>query len=98
NVLYIPHAYGHIRDGKPDLTASLDRMSLIEINGHKTLMRDDALRTFRNENKLYDYGILIKVSDDPFYPLDLKKAEPPSIKLLYSDPTKPWNDPFVHGG
>ena len=51
----------------------------------------------RKENKLYDYGILVKVKDQADFMLDLGKVEHPSVKVLYSDPAKSWNDPFVHG-
>jgi hypothetical protein len=95
--LYLPEAYGYMHDGEPQLLASITRFTLIEINGRNVLMRDDALRAFREENKLYDYGILIKVKDQADILLDLRKVEHPSITVLYSDPAKPWNDPFVHG-
>lgn len=95
--LYLPHAYGYMHDGKPRLRTSVSRWTFVEINGHKVLMRDDALRAFREQNKLYDYGILVKVRDQPDVMLDLRKVEHPSIKMLYSDPNKPWEDPFVHG-
>ncbi len=60
-------------------------------------MRDDAYNAFIKENKLYDYGILIRVASivDPF--LDLDEVEHKSIKELYDDKKKTWNDPFVHG-
>jgi len=29
---------------------------------------------------------------------ELSEVKRPSIKLLYSDPTKPWKDPFIYGG
>ncbi|HEV2296590.1 MAG TPA: hypothetical protein VGR35_22290 [Tepidisphaeraceae bacterium] len=96
-VVYLPEAYGYMHDGKPLLLASITRHTLIEVNGRKVLMRDDALRAFREHNKLYDYGILVKVKDEAGIMLDLRKVEHPSIKVLYADPAKPWNDPFVHG-
>jgi hypothetical protein len=60
-------------------------------------MRDDALRAYRDNNKLYDYGILVRTDDVPSLLLDLKTVERPSIKSLYDDPSKPWRDPYVHG-
>jgi hypothetical protein len=95
--LYMPYAYGFMHEGEPRLLASITRFTLVEIDGRKVLMRDDALRAFREQNKLYDYGILIKTNDQPDVSLDLAKVEHPSIKVLYSDPTQPWSDPFVHG-
>jgi hypothetical protein len=95
--LYLPLAYGYMHDGKPHLLASMTRFTLMELNGRKVLMRDDALRVFRGQNKLYDYGILVKENDQADIMLDLRKVEHPSIKVPYSDPAKPWNDPFVHG-
>jgi hypothetical protein len=97
NALYLPEAYGYMDDGKPRLLASIERYTLVEINGRKVLMREDALHAFRTQNKLYDYGILVKVKDEAELWLDLKEVEHPSIKLLYSDPTRSWKDPFVHG-
>jgi hypothetical protein len=95
--LYLPRAHGYMDDGEPQLIALIERYTFAEINGHKVLMRDDAHLAFRTENKLYDYGILIKVRDNADLAIDLEKVERPSIKLLYSNPSKPWNDPFVHG-
>lgn len=95
--LYLPEADGYMHDGKPHLRASIKRYTLVEINGRRVLIRDDALSAFRNQNKLYDYGILVKVQDQADILLDLTKVEHPSIKVLYADPNKPWDDPFVHG-
>lgn len=97
NRIYIPEAYGFYRDGKPKLLSSVDRYTKVVVNGHVTLMRDDAYNSFLTESKLYDYGILIKVpaNADPF--LDFEKVEHKSIKILYDDKTKKWNDPFVSG-
>jgi hypothetical protein len=97
NVLYLPKADGFIHDGKPTLLASIERYALMEVNGHKVLMRDDALQAFLKENRLYDYGILVKVSDQADFAADLKKVEHPSIKMLYANPAHPWSDPFVSG-
>jgi hypothetical protein len=86
-----------MNEGRPRFLASITRYTRVEINGRKVLMRDDALRAFRKENKLYGYGILVEVKDRADFMLDLRKVEHPSVKVLYSDPSKPWNDPFVHG-
>jgi hypothetical protein len=95
NTIYLPLASGTMNDGRPSLTASIERYRWVEINHHSVLMRDDAWQAFRESNKLYDYGILIKVSEDD--PLSLDSVKHPSIKLLYADPMKSWADPFVHG-
>lgn len=97
NRIYIPEAFGYYRDNKPNLLASIDRYVKVMVNNHVTLMRDDAYAAFQEENKLYDYGILIKVSDKADWQLDLGKVEHKSIKVLYSDKTKEWKDPFVSG-
>ena len=97
NRVYVPEAYGYYRDGKPHLLSSVDRYTRVVINGHATLMRDDAYEAFKSENKLYDYGILIKVSDKADLLLDLHSVEHKSIKVLYADETKEWKDPFVSG-
>jgi hypothetical protein len=95
--ILLPRAYGFVHDGKPVLLARVDRLTLVEVNGHKVLMREDAIRAFRESKKLYDYGILVKVSEDPDATADLRRVQHPSIKLLYSDPSKPWHDPWTSG-
>ena len=98
DALYLPEASGIMREGKPELRASVDRYTLVKINDQEVLMRDDALQAFKQNNRLYDYGILVRVGDLPKGGLvDLANVVHPSIKLLYSDPAKPWVDPFVHG-
>jgi hypothetical protein len=97
DTLYVPEAYGYFSDGKPRLLASIERLTRVTINGHQVLMRDDALKSFREDNKLYDYGILIKVSNASGWDVRLENVPSPSIKALYADPSKPWKDPFVHG-
>ena len=97
HAIYIPQASGFYHDGKPLLLASVTQYTLMQINGHAVLVRDDALKAYQTENKLYDYGILIRVTAKAEPLLELKKVEHPSIKLLYSDPNKPSADPFVHG-
>lgn len=95
--LYLPEASGYVLDGKTSLWASITRYTRVNLQGRTVLMRDDALRAFRKNNRLYDYGILIKVLDrgDPFLNLAAVKHE--SIKVLYQNTTGPWQDPFVHG-
>jgi hypothetical protein len=98
--LYLPYAFGfYDSDRKPVLISKLDRYAFRRINGKLVVMRDDALKAFESRNKLYDYGILIRVADAPadWYSFDLSKAEHLSIKTLYSDSAKKWDDPFVHG-
>lgn len=93
--LYLPQAYGHIFNGKPTLRADITRYTRLEIKGRRVFLRDDALKAFRKQNKLYDYGILIKVADGIDSELDRAKHE--SIKVLYQDAAKEWKDPFVNG-
>lgn len=95
--LFLPEAFGYYHDGKPVLQSRVTRYVMRRINGHTVLMRDDALKAYEDENKLYDYGILIKVSEDSSLMVDLPKVEHKSIKMLYAEPGNPWRDPFVHG-
>jgi hypothetical protein len=95
--LFIPEAYGYYRDGKPQLLASVERFTRASINGRIVLLRDDAREAYESEDKLYDYGILIKIADKADLMLDLDEVKHESIKLLYTDKTKGWKDPFVHG-
>ena len=67
------------------------------IQGHTVLLRDDALKAYRENNQLYDYGILIRVSDKATLFTDLDHVKHESIKVLYQDRSKGWDDPFVHG-
>jgi len=48
------------------------------------------------ENRLYDYGILIKLTEDEMFDKSGHYAHD-SIKVLYKDPSHEWKDPFVHG-
>jgi hypothetical protein len=95
--LYIAKASGYYSDGKPRLLAYIDRYTRQIVNGRTVLMRDDALQAYREQNKLYDYGLLIRVADELAAHADLRDVEHPSVKVLYADPAKPWQDPFVHG-
>lgn len=66
------------------------------LNGIPVLLRADALKVWREEKKIFDYGVLIKtegmVNDDG----DIAR---PSVKELYEADKKgkEWKDPFVHG-
>lgn len=70
--------------------------SPLVFNGIPVLLRPDAMRHWREQNRIYDYGILIKVdgkvSDDG-------KIARPSVKEIYDarKKDKEWKDPFVHG-
>jgi hypothetical protein len=97
NRIFIPQAYGYLRGGKPQLLASIERLTRASINGRIVLLRDDARVAFEAENKLYDYGILIKVADKPHLLLDLAEVKHESIKLLQNDKSKAWQDPFTNG-
>jgi len=95
--LYIPTAMGHYIDGKLSLTASITRYTRLEIKGRQILLRDDALKAFRERNQLYDYGVLIKVADKIGTEVNLDSVKHESIKVLYDDASKEWKDPFVNG-
>lgn len=57
------------------------------------LMRTDALKSWREQKKFYDYGVLIKTAGE----LDERGIIPrPSIRVLY-DADRQWKDPYVHG-
>src|SRR5262245_22804499 len=68
------------------------------VNGIRVLWRDDGLRVWRDQRKIYDYAVLIKtdarVSDDGI-------VQGPSIRSLYDGPrrrrVRVWKDAFVHG-
>jgi hypothetical protein len=96
--LFLPEASGYMRDGKVSLRAYIERYTRVRINGRTVLMRDDALREYREHDRLYDYGILIKVSEAADIFTDLEKVKHESVKVLYKDPKKEWKDPFVNGG
>ena len=86
-----------MRDEKPVLLASIDKYTRTTINGHVVLMRADALNVYKKENKLYDYGILIRIDPNVEIAQDLTDIKHPSIKMLYTDPDSGWEDPFVNG-
>ncbi len=70
------------------------------LNGTPVLWRDDALKIWKQEQKIYDYGVLIwtenKIQED-----NLSEFERTSVSELYSKEKKKqikeWKDPFVHG-
>jgi hypothetical protein len=95
--LFLPEASGYKREGEISLGGYVTRYTRVRVNARTVLMRDDALREFAEHDRLYDYGILIKVSDVAEYAADLEKAKHESIKVLYKDPNKEWKDPFVNG-
>ena len=95
--LFVPRAYGYYHNGKPVMAASLTRYTRKIVNRHVVLMRDDALKAFVENDKLYDYGILIRTARELARRQALRDVPHPSMKLLYRDPTKPWKDPFVAG-
>ena len=68
------------------------------INGVPVLFRDDALKIWREQGRLYDYGILIKA---PSADLSDDSAERPSITVLYDEEMKKRledrKDPDVRG-
>ncbi len=95
--LYLPQASARKEDGKITTIATISRYRRATINSHVVLMRDDAWKAYTEQNALYDYGILIKVASKDGLLTDLKKVKHESIKSLYADPSKLWNDPFVFG-
>ncbi len=98
NVIYVPKASGYQKGGNISLFASVERFSRVKINGHDVLITDSTLKLYRAKKKLYDYGVLVKVSDKPIlFPSEFKKVQHPSVKVLYTDPNKPWRGPFVYG-
>jgi len=95
--LYVPLAFGYYRDRKPSLTASITKYTRLEIKGRWVLLREDALKAYRERNELYDYGILIKVGGKIGTLVNLQDIKHESIKVLYDDASKEWKDPFVNG-
>ena len=95
--LYIPEATGNYEKGKPILRADLTRYTRMLINGCPVLMRDDALKVFKGTERLYDYGILIKVGEYADSIMNISTTPHASIRTLYRDKTGSWNDPFVSG-
>lgn len=88
-----------LQDGKVilnDERISQQEWNPLVLNGIPVLLRSDAMRYWREQKKIYDYGVLIKVdgqvSDDG-------EIARPSVKEIYdaSRKDKKWKDPFVHG-
>jgi hypothetical protein len=95
--LYLSSASGFYYRRKPVISGHIERYTRVRINGRSVLLRDDALEAYRRHDSLYDYGILIKVADRTDAFADVNKVKHESIKVLYKNPKKEWNDPFVHG-
>jgi len=95
--LYLPMASGYRSAEGTHLIASIDRYTRAIINDRLVLLRDDALRAWQHGQRLYDYGILIRVADTPGFVATLDDVKHESIKVLYQDRSKPWKDPFVSG-
>ncbi|HLX61876.1 MAG TPA: hypothetical protein VKX17_11385 [Planctomycetota bacterium] len=99
--LYLPSGFGYAlspnRSEKLSMHYLLTRYTRVHINGRTVLLRDDAMDAFRKNDELYDYGILIKIADDPESVEGVKEAKRESIKVLYREASKGWKDPFVFG-
>jgi hypothetical protein len=95
--LYIATASGFYHDGRPVISGRLERYTRVKINGRTVLLRDDALKAYREHNRLYDYGVLIKVAESIERFAKLADIKHESIKILYSDSKNEWKDPFVRG-
>lgn len=70
------------------------------VHGIPVLWRDDALKAWKEERKIYDYGVLIWTADG-IPEDDFSQVKQLSVRELY-DATKKaevktWQDPFVHG-
>jgi hypothetical protein len=66
------------------------------LNGIPVLLRPDALKIWREQRKIYDYGVLIRVEGTVNNDGEIAR---PSVKILYDvdKQGKEWKDPFVHG-
>jgi hypothetical protein len=95
--LYLPFVIASANGKDVDVFSSVGRYTAAKINGRDVLLRDDARVAYEERNELYDYGILIRVDERSGYIVDMKEVQHPSIKVLYADNSKPWNDPFVNG-
>ncbi len=70
------------------------------VNGTPVLWRDDAIKVWKKNRKIYNYGVLLwtrnDIPDD-----DVDKLERLPVSTLYSaekkKQVKEWRDPFVHG-
>ncbi|QDU55156.1 hypothetical protein [Aeoliella mucimassa] len=97
DVIYFSEAYGFLANGHITLAARLDEYTKVTINDHVVLMREDALEAYKAENKLYDYGILVRIDDRDPTAKSLTSIKHPSIKILYENTDHAWKDPFVNG-
>lgn len=95
--LYVHRVSTYRSNGETRQLKSVDRYTRRIINGRVVLLRDDALKAYEEKNGLYDYGVLIKVANKVDRLTKLDDAKHESIKVLYSDPSKDWKDPFVNG-
>src|SRR5262245_30177406 len=68
------------------------------VNGVPVLWRPDGLKSWQQNKRIYDYGVLIKVEGGV---TNADIVARPSIKALYDAEMrkrlKEWKDPFVHG-
>lgn len=92
--LYVPEATGYTRDNQVSLSASITRYTRVRIRGRVVLLRDDALGEYRDHNRLYDYGVLIQVSDRVDSFVEMEQVRHESIRTIQPS-DKPWRDPFV---
>jgi hypothetical protein len=95
--LYLPVATAYRREDRVQTFADVTRYTRMTIRGRTVLLRDDALNAYQKQDRLYDYGILIKVDEGRDFVPSLDDVRHESIKALYRDPAKPWKDPFVGG-
>jgi hypothetical protein len=70
------------------------------VHGTPVLWREDALKIWKRDRKIYDYGVLVW-SENDIQDDDLNKLQRRSVRDLYSEEKKneikEWKDPFVHG-
>lgn len=68
------------------------------VNGIPVLWREDGLRIWREDRKIYDYAVLVKIENTEPVERDLTG---PSVRCLYDKAMqqriRQWNDPFVFG-
>lgn len=90
-----------LQDGKLTLDhahVSQDTWQADVINGIPVLWRPDGLKSWQQNKRIYDYGVLIKVEGKV---TNEDSVARPSIKVLYDAEMrkrlKEWKDPFVNG-
>lgn len=90
------------QDGKLILNNKLNqKVWFVDVvNNIPVLWRNDALKIWKQERKIYDYGVLIWIENE-IPEDDLYKLKRVSVRDLYSEENKKqvkeWKDPFVHG-